>query len=126
MRVYTVHIDPVSAADDRGTVLVREGFSWPAALFTVFWALYHRLWYGAALLLALGLALGAMLAWLGLGPLAETALEAGYLALVGFTANDWRRAALTRRGWLLADVVAARNAAQAEQRLFDRQAAAAW
>lgn len=120
MRVYTVHVDPVSPAHDRGAVLVREGFCWPAALFTVFWALYHRLWVAAVVLLAAGAALGGGLAWLGLDPASEAVVEIGYMALVGSNANDWRRRGLARRGFVPFGIVAGRDAAGAEQRLFDR------
>ncbi len=122
MRIYTVHVDPVSAAYDRGAVLVREGFCLPAALFTVFWTLYHRLWGWAAILLAIGAGLGAAAAWSGLHPAVQVTLEAGTLALVGFSANDWRRRGLARRGYVLGGVVAASDLAAAEQRFFDRHA----
>ena len=122
MRIYTVHVDPVSAARDREAALVPEGFCWPAALFTVFWALYHRLWGWALALAAIGGSLGGVAAWAHLDPAVSAAVQAGYLALVGFHANDWRRRRLARRGYLLADVVAARDFRAAEQRFFDRQA----
>ncbi|MFQ5784888.1 MAG: DUF2628 domain-containing protein [Alphaproteobacteria bacterium] len=122
MRVYTVHLDPLSVADDRGAVLVREGFSWGAALFTVFWALYRRLWGWAAVLLAADAALGLGVAWLGIDRPGETAVVVGYRVLVGCHANDWRRAGLGRRGRVFADIVAARNAGGAERRFFDRGA----
>ena len=122
MRVYTVQIDPLSAEDDRGAVLIREGFSWPAALFTVFWALYHRLWGGALLLAGLVGGLSAALALVGLDPLGEAAVEAAYFLLVGFSANDWRRRALARRGYLLAGVVVERNLDAAERGYFTRLA----
>jgi hypothetical protein len=90
MRVYTVHIDPLSVAPDGDAVLVPEGFSWWAALFTVLWALYH-----------------------------------GYMAVVGYLANDWRRWFLARRGYRMAHVVIGANLAVAEQRYLDRAPALA-
>ncbi len=122
MRIYTVHVDPVSAALDRDAALVPEGFCWQAALFTVFWALYHRLWGWALALAAIGAGLGGAAAWAHPDPAVSAAVQAGYLALVGFHAHDWRRRRLARRGYLLADVVAARDLRGAEQRFFDRQA----
>lgn len=120
MRVYTVHVDPVSPADDRGAVLVREAFCWPAALFTVFWALYHRLWGVAVALLAAGAALGGGMVWLGLDAASQVVVEIGFMAIVGGNANDWRRRRLERRGYVAFGVVTGRNGTSAEQRLFDR------
>ena len=120
MRIFTVHIDPLSAADDRGAVVLREGFCWPAAAFNVFWALYHGLWDWALLLLAAALALGAAVEFSGLDPLGAAALEIGFAALVGFTSNDWRRWVLARRGYRLDGIVSAEDESAAEQRYFSR------
>ncbi len=123
MQIYTVQVDPLSSAVDRGAVLVREGFCWPAAVFTVFWALYHRLWGWVLILLVVGGALGWGVTALGLDPISQAAVQAGFMALVGFNANDWRRRRFARRGYVLADVAAGAELATAEQRFFDRQAA---
>ncbi len=120
MRVYTVHIDPTSAADDRAATLVREGFCWPAALFTVLWTLYHRLWLTTVALLAAAAVLGVAIAWFGLDPASQVVIEIGFLALVGSNAGDWRRRGLARRGYIPFGVVTGRDFAAAEQRLFDR------
>ncbi len=126
MRVYTVHIDPLSADPGLDTVLVREGFAWLAALFGVFWALYHGLWDWALVLLSAALALAgfAALAGLaaltGLDPAGQATLQLGYMALAGAVSNDWRRWALARRGYRLAEVVAGEDLAAAERRYFER------
>ncbi len=120
VRVYTVHVDPTSPADDRGAELLREGFCWPAALLTILWTLYHRLWGMTIVLLAVAAALGAAVAVLGLDPLSQIAVELGYLTLIGSHANDWRRRRLARRGYIELGVATGRNLVAAEQRLFDR------
>ena len=123
MRIYTVHIDPISVAGDREAVLVREGFCWPAAVFTVLWALYYRLWGWALILLAVGAGLGAAVGkWSAFDPVVQTAVQIGYVALVGYSASDWRRRSLARRGYVLTDVVTGPTLAAAERRFFDRQA----
>ncbi len=105
MRIYTVHIDPLSVEDDRGAVFLREGFSWPAAIFSVFWAIYHGLWDWALVLLAAGLGLGAAVSLSGLDALSAGAVELGFTALVGATSNDWRRWVLARRGFRMSGIV---------------------
>lgn len=125
MRIYTVHIDPTSADDDQGVVLIREGFSWGAALFTVLWALWRGLWGWAAILLAAAVALDFAAAWLGLGAIGVAAIQITFMLLVGFHGNDWRRARLMRRGYLFAGVVSGRDMSAAERRFFDREAALA-
>jgi hypothetical protein len=122
LRVYTAHIDPVSAAEDRGAVFLCEGFSWAGGLFTFIWALWHGMWLTAIGLLAAGLAVGGIAAGLGLDALGAGALQFGYALIVGFSANDLRRRSLVRRGYVFAGVVAAPGLTAAEQRFFGRKA----
>lgn len=120
MRVYTVHIDPLSVASDGNAVLVPEGFSWPAALLTVLWALYQGLWDWALVLIAGAVVVGGFAALSGLDETGQAALQLGYMAIAGYGANDWRRWSLVRRGHRLTDVVSGANLAAAEQRYLDR------
>ncbi len=124
-RLYTVQTDPVSHDDDAGAVFLREGFSWGAALFTVLWAAWRGLWVWAAVLLAVELALVGVQAWIGFDAASWAALLIGYHVVVGFSANDWRRARLARRGHLDAGIVLGRNLVAAEQRFFDLRGALA-
>ena len=120
MQVYTVHIDPLSPEVDGDAVLVREGFAWLAALFGVFWALYHGLWGWALALVAAALAIAGLAALTGLNGVGQAVLQLGYMALAGALANDWRRWALARRGYRLAEVVAGDDLMAAERRYFER------
>ena len=120
MRLFTVHIDPLSAADDRGAVILREGFCWPAAIFSVFWALYHGLWDWALLLVGVGLSLSAAVAFSGLDPVSAGVVEAGFAALGVMTSTDWRRWVLERRGYRLDGIVSGADLDAAEQRYFSR------
>ena len=123
MRVYTYHERPGSSALLDEPILIREGFSWAAAFFSVFWTLWHRLWLAAAYLLVAVLALEAALALSGADPLVRVATTAGLAAIIGYCANDWRRAKLRRQGFGLAGVVTARSMDAARRRWFDRRPA---
>lgn len=119
MRIYTVHYLPVSIGPDRNTVLVKEGFCWPALLFTALWALWHRLWLAAALIVAANFALELLLTLTGADPVSRAAATLGLSAFIGYGANDWLRAKLARLGYLDAGVVVARNAEAGALRFFD-------
>jgi len=106
MRVYTVYRPPGPDAGD-DPLLIREGFCWPAFLFTAFWALWHGLWLVALALLAAEAALGAALEISGAGEATRLAAGLGLAFLVGASANDWRRRWLVRRGATFEGVVAA-------------------
>ena len=111
MRVWTVHL-----RDDRPAVLVREGFSVGAALLGPLWFALHRAWVPAAFALA---------AWLAVDTLTSggtrLVLDAGLMLLQGLSGHDLRRWSLERRGFTLAEVVTARNAETAFERLLDRR-----
>ena len=119
MRIYTIHLPPRYGPLDADPVIVKEGFNWAAAIFTVPWALWHRMWLVATGLLAAGAAIGAGVAFLGLGPESKAALSLGYAVLVGFHANDWRRRSLGRRDYEDAGIVAAPRADAALRRFGD-------
>ncbi|MSP68521.1 MAG: DUF2628 domain-containing protein [Alphaproteobacteria bacterium] len=118
MRLYTVHIDPVDVSADRGAMFIKEGFSWPAALFRPLWAVYHKLWLTALGLAVIETGLGLGLAFWVEDALLTAVVALGYLALLGAHANDWHRLLLERRGCRLVTVIAGRDRVAAETRFF--------
>ena len=124
MRLYTVHIRRTSPAPDREAVLVREGFSWGAFLFTALWALWRRMWLAAFLIVLGGLVLDSVVELAELDPVSEAVLTLAYQLYIGFAANDWRRRTLARRGFEEIAVVGAADIGDAERRYFDQAAGA--
>jgi len=121
MRLYSVHLRRHGLDADRDVVLVKEGFSWPGFLFTVLWALWHRLWWAAAVIVLAQAGLGA-LAWaVAPDPLSQAALSVGLGCVVGFVGNDVRRHRLERRGFELAGVAQGDDADAALARFLDGQ-----
>jgi len=111
VRFWTAHIRSGTAP-----VLVREGFSWGALLFGPIWLAAHRAWIAAVLTLA------ATVLIVVLAPDdAATALLLALIVLLGLSGNDLRRWSLDHRGYLLAQVVAARDELEALGRLLDRR-----
>ena len=121
MRLYTVHLRRHGLDPHRDLVLVKEGFCWPAFLVSVFWALWHRLWLAALILLALQAGLGLIVVVLGPDPLSEAVLALGLALVVGFVAGDLRRWTLGRQGFVLASVVQGIDRETAERRYLDSE-----
>ena len=131
MRVYTVHIPAPRPGDDpavtdpvEDAVAVKEGFCWPAALFSVFWALWHRMWGVALALLALQAAVGGFGALAGIGGATGAASGIGVSILIGGFANDVRRWSLGRRGYRERGIILADGAETAVLRYMARRDAA--
>jgi hypothetical protein len=97
-------------------VLVREGFSWGALLFGPIWLAGYRAWI-AAVLSAVLIVLILMLTTGGFAVLLLCAL----MLLLGLSGHDLRRWSLDHRGYLLAQVVAARTELDALAGLLERR-----
>jgi len=121
-RIYTVHVRMWSAAADRQAVFVREGFSWGAFFFSVLWALWHRMWFAALIVFAVSIVLSLATELLGVDQTVSTVIAAAFALIVAWEANDWRRRALERRGYVTAGIVAAPDLVEAERRFFAKPA----
>ncbi|MET4701892.1 hypothetical protein ABIE65_004941 [Constrictibacter sp. MBR-5] len=118
MRMWTTHLHDAGLYSGPEVLVVKDGFCWPAFFLTFVWALWHRMWLTAVLLLAGSLAVGAGGELAGLSQTAQAALGLGFSIFIGTSANDWRRASLRRRGWDDGSSVVAANREAAEWRLF--------
>ena len=122
MGLYAAYVDPASPERDRAAAMVKQGMCWPAFVFSVLWALWHRLWLTAVILLIAVAGLDLVLLALGADETTSGIAGLGLAAYIGLSANDWRGRALERRGLRLAAIVAAPDAERAAQRLFERGA----
>lgn len=124
-RLYSVHVDPTAPRPYETAVFVAEGFNIWAFVFGIMWSLYQRLWILAFVLLIINVTLSGMAEHLGFSPLSIYVLQMGIQLMVGFQGNDSRRIALAKRGYIVADMVAAHTLLHAEQRFYDRYLPAA-
>ncbi len=99
---------------DKDAVLVRDGFHVLAFLVPYLWLLYHRLWFEAAIAVAVALLLGMAGSLMGFsGAPALSFLVSIYVGLEG---PALRVSALHRRGWREWGVVEAETPEDAEVR----------
>jgi hypothetical protein len=111
MAIYFVHGDPAKPEE---AVFVREGFSFAAFVFQPFWALWNRMWLTAAVLVAIAIMIGTLIASDTLRSLASLAV-----ALVfGFAANGLRRRSLMLRGKPELGLTAGETQEEAELRFY--------
>ena len=111
MRFYTAHIRSGAAP-----VLVREGFSWGALFFGPLWLAAHRVWIPAVV----SLAAFVMIFVLTDGRMAAALLIA-LVVLIGLSGYDLRRWSLDHRGYVLSQVVTARDELEALAQLLERR-----
>ena len=121
--IYTVHINPEYSHAVEKAVFIREGFDFIAFIFGAFWALYHRMWLEALCIAVPVVLLGAAdkQNWLDDASIAVLNLALSFI--IGLWANDLRRASLSRRGYIMSDVVVSDGELSAQQRYFERAVA---
>ena len=99
MRHFDVYRHPT-----HGLQAIKQGFSWPAFLFTAIWAFVKKLWLHGlifvAVLFILISAEQALVAQGADGPaLLVMTMELGAYIVIGAKGNEWRRADLRHRGY---------------------------
>ncbi len=121
MKIYTVHIKPGMANAQARPVFVKEGFNFWAFLFTdslgalsapVATGVADRRLQCAAVAHAQGIMCSTRPA--------SAVIHLGFHLVVGFWGNDWLRARLARRGYIMADISVSDSLLRAEQRYFER------
>ncbi len=120
MRIYTVHLGLERANRERDIRFVKEGFSWPAFVFSLFWALAKGMWVTAVLIFLAQAAINGVIASARLSPEVQSVLSFAFFVLLGAFGNDFVRLELARKGYREVGVIAAANIAAAERRAFER------
>ncbi len=122
MHLYTVHVRRDGLDPDRDIVMLKEGFSWPAGMLGIAWALCHGLWWTALALVVVFSGGIVLLNQLGAGGEAILLVTLGIAVIMGYIGNDLRRVALERDGFKQSEVVTGADMLGAHRRFFDRNA----
>lgn len=117
MSVYTVHVRDTGLKPT--LALVKDGFSWPAAIFGFLWALVVGAWDVAVILLIVQVGVGVALPFLIVDPNAQGVAQIGLAVVIGLIANELRRWSLSRPGLHEDAVVSAPGKEEAERRYLD-------
>lgn len=122
LKIYTVHTNPDATSLEDGVRFVPESFSLWAFVFTLFWALYHRLWGFALVILSINAVLFVAAEEALLNETAVAILQVALQLWVGYQAHDALRGGLRSRGYAMTALTSGENQIRAEQRYFDRHA----
>jgi hypothetical protein len=118
-KIYTAYEKPDLAEPADRLVLVREGFSIWAFLFTVLWLISERLWLATIGYLALIVVIIQAGEQFGASPISLALAQLFVQLLLGFSAYDLKRWTLTRRGYHFTGIVTAENELNATRRYYD-------
>lgn len=118
MWVYTLHHPSDADVLKDDPVLIKEGFNWPAAFIASLWALWGGMRRAALLIFVAAVGLQLALELAGAEKSVQLVAGTGLSAIVGFCANDWRRAKLRQRGYRFQGIVASPDMGSARRRWF--------
>ena len=90
MRVYKVFEHPMGRYE-----AVKDGWSWPAAFFGIFWSLFKKLWAVSLALFVLGIFLG----FINTTPEVALLLQLIIVIVMGYMGNSWRESKLLSNGY---------------------------
>jgi hypothetical protein len=124
MPTYTVHLPQAAINGDKAAMqnmeLVKDAFSIPALIFSIFWLLWHRLWLASVIVMSVYVIFISMVYAFHIHPAFVMMLESVigfFLALEGSSLRRWT---LKRKGMPTADVVIADNYEDAEVKAIAR------
>lgn len=113
MNIYAIYINP--AQKNNNFIVIKESFSWTAALLSVFWALYHKMWLPVIIAVTINLIIMAI----NISEL-TLALKLVVMLVFGFFAADIRENHLKRNNFTLKDIVVAGSQVEAELKFLER------
>ena len=116
MAIYRVF---ESTSDHPGsTVFVKEGYCWSAMVFSVLWALWHRMWIVAILLFASLLILNSLAVQLNFGEGLQSLVSMVVAFILGNEAEQLRTWSLRCAGYREAGIIEAHGLDEAELKYF--------
>ena len=120
MKFFAIYMKTDANAPLETVTCISSRFSFMAGIFQGFWALYHRIWWLAALLISIEILLGYARSEQIIATNALAIINMALFAIVGFSASDWQEANLKHKSYTFMDVVIARNDMEAKARFLDQ------
>ncbi len=123
MKIYTIH-HPAGTPDGmlrdpESTVLVKEGFSWPAFFIPALWLIYKRMWIVLVLYIAASILVAVLLGIYHIPEYPGVLVALALNLAMGLEGNELLRWTLARRGLDMVATVVGRDMGEAEHRAFE-------
>ncbi|ADE29834.1 DUF2628 domain-containing protein [Rickettsia prowazekii] len=112
MNIYAIYIN--STQKNNNFIILEEGFSWIAALFSIFWALYHKMWIVVAITVIANIIATTIIVDF------KFIFQIFLILSFGFFAADIRENYLNRNNYQLEDIIIANSRIEAELKFLER------
>jgi hypothetical protein len=116
MKLYNALVKKNKSGKIEDFILLKEGFSFPAFIFSELWFLYHRMWREALALIIINCAF----VYLGkiYSDFDQFFLEISFLTIIALNANYWLCETLLRKNYEFAGLVFGNNLDDAKLRFI--------
>lgn len=121
MKTFEVYLNNREDNYLDSAIFVKQGFSFAAAFFQLFWCLYNKMWLAALSLFSAGFAISYLQKNSLISDLYSQNLAIAIFLLVGFEAKDWYVEKLKKANFRLEDVIIASSLDQARKQFFSKQ-----
>jgi hypothetical protein len=118
-KIFNVYEKPEAAEPTERVELVREGFSFFAFVFHLFWLIVNRMWWVLLGYIIVGVTLAVGAHMLNLSQISVMLLQTWLNLLLGFHAYDLQGWVMKRRGYRLAGVLVAESEMVAQRRYYE-------
>lgn len=118
-KIFTVYEKPEAADPAERMVLLRDGFSFGAFLFSGLWLILQRMWRVLLGYIVVTIALAMLCDTLHLTDAARTLCQLWLQLMLAFHAYDLKGWELQRRGYRMGGILAAETQMHAERRYHE-------
>ncbi len=113
-KIYSVYVKQGVVSPLESAVFVKQGFSFGAFIFTVLWALYHRLWL-------VSIIVAVVSAFFAVNDGVAFAISSLLFSVwFGLEANNFLALKMEKRGYVLFDISTGIDKLAAEARFYDK------
>ncbi len=113
MKLYSALIKKDQNNKIEDVVLLDEGFSFLAFLFSGLWFLFHKMWFSTIFIFAVNIALQAIVGMGFLSKLDGGLLNFSFLIIIAYNAHRWFGEHLVSRGYKITGFVLADSKSEA-------------
>ena len=121
MKLYSAFLKKNNDQKIEDIILLKEGFSATAFLFSGLWFLYHKMWKESIAILALNVAFTSFDKFNLLSAFDLFCLEATLAVIVGLNANYWHSELLKKKNYEFSGVVFGNNELDAKIRFLNEK-----
>lgn len=118
MKLYNALIKKNKEGKIEDIILLKEGFSCAAFIFSSFWFLYNKMWKESLVLMATSIFFTVFCASGSLSGFDETMLEISLLLIIALNANFWLAEDLKKRGYEFVGLVFGSDRVNAKMRFI--------